>query len=100
MSEYLWKVFLSDLCRLRIVCRYTKDGQKCGAAIDITIDHLLKRDTPMKCPICESPICAPGAAGGGDYLTGFANVVNALKKSGLEIEFVIPAKDLKENSHQ
>jgi hypothetical protein len=90
MSEHLWKFLLSELSTLRIVCQHENGGNKCGAAIEVTVDHLFGKDERLKCPICQNTIAAPDGMKG-DYLKTFAGVVKALQNSGLDISFITQA---------
>jgi hypothetical protein len=92
MSEHLWKFFLNELATVRLVCQAQQGSAPCGAAVEVTLDHILHRNGPITCQACGNFLRAPRAMGGGDYLTIFAEAVKGLQAAGLQIEFITQAK--------
>jgi hypothetical protein len=100
MSEKVLKLLLSELEKLRIVCR------KCGAAMEIPIDRLGNAGEVF-CPGCPSGQPTSSNPTGktvlrsakGDELLNLATAIMKLKQAkDVEIEFVVPEKEDKPSS--
>jgi uncharacterized Zn finger protein (UPF0148 family) len=87
MSEKLLKLLLSDLDRIRIVCRH------CGAAVEVPIDRL-GNTGDVFCPGCPTDRKTVLRPARGDDLANLAAAINRLKQAkDVEIEFVVPEKE-------
>lgn len=96
MSEKLLKFLLGELKTIRIHCQGAhRNGEKCGAIIEVAMDRLGETFKNCLCPFCYTPFQWRDQAGADHNLFHeLAKVVENLRsiENCVQVEFVLPEK--------
>lgn len=86
MGENLYRIVLSELDKVRIICQ----GPKCGAVVEVPIERIASKYPAPRCPLCGNDFDAQNK--GENALVDFAKAVQALQavQRAVQVEFVIP----------
>jgi hypothetical protein len=86
MSETIFKILLSELNVVRIICR----NPQCGAILELPLTELSRLLDKCQCKYCETTF----RVGNADCFTTLAQAIRGLNsiKEKVGVEFVLPVK--------